>query len=304
MAESVIASRTPPVVASGVDASAQHRRRRDPRPHPRAGADRDRGALGQAHLGALRPDRRDLDGRHPRLRPLRPRPAARGAARRALRGRGPEYLRPLRVAAHPQRRGPPRREVRRRRARPCARALPVRQAACRDKARSAHSGLQHGRSRPLLLQEPQGPRGGRGLRALAGGPGDLGGPDLLRAVPAERRGAGRRRGVRHQPGDVRRRRGHALPADGGPGAALARHRPADPQAELRRGQELGPGRVGQADPRRGLRRRFGRGRLPAPARPRRGALLAASGRADAGAATKWTTPTSRTWPTCALRASS
>ena len=130
----------------------------------------------------------------------------------------------------------------------------VRQAAGRDQAGPDRARLQHGRSRPLLLQEPQGARGGRGLHARRGGARHLGGADLLRAVRAGGPGARRRRRVRGQPGDVRRRRGAALPAGRGDRPAVARHRPAYAQAQLRRGPRLGSRGVGQADPRRGLRR--------------------------------------------------
>ena len=132
---------------------------------------------------------------------------------------------------------------------------------------------------PLLLQEPQGAREGRGLRALRRRTRDLGRADLLRGVAAAGQGAGRRRRVRQQPGDVRARGGGALPPGGRDRAALARHRPAHPTARLRGDRRLGAAQVGTPDPRRGLRRGVGRRQLPARAHARPRALLAAPGRA-------------------------
>ena len=72
------------------------------------------------------------------------------------------------------------------------------------------------------------------------------GADLLRAGAARRPAADRRRRVRRQPRDVRGRRGDALLAGRRDRPRLARHRPADPPVPLRRGQGLGPDRVGPA----------------------------------------------------------
>ena len=173
-----------------------------------------------------------------------PLPAVRGGE--AVRGRGPRHLQPLALPAHPERRRPARREVRRRRARARARAVPRREAAVPDEARHHRPVLRHGRARPVLLQD-HGREGvaGRRLPAVRGGPRHLRGAHLLRAGRLGRARARGRRRVRRQPGDVRPRRGAEHGLAEGRGARLARHRRADAQAELRRDQGLGPRATGR-----------------------------------------------------------
>ena len=92
-----------------------------------------------------------------------------------------------------------------------------------------------------------------------------GGAELLRAGARRRHDAGRRRRVRHQPGDVRVRRDRRRPR----GPRLARHRRANAPAAVRAGQGLGQARVGATGARRRLRRHRRRRRLPARIAARR-----------------------------------
>ena len=135
------------------NARVEHRRRRNPRSDPGDRPHRGRAADRPPGVRAVRPDRRNVDRRHPRLRAVRARSAARVRGREALRGRGPGHLQPLALPAHPERRRPARREVRRRRARPRARAVPRAQAAVPDEAGPHRAVLRHERARPVLLQD-------------------------------------------------------------------------------------------------------------------------------------------------------
>ena len=252
-------------------------------PGPRP--DRARAARGASRFRALRPHRRHLHGRHPRLRSVRARPPAGRGAGRPVRGRGPEDLRSLRLPAHPQRRGTDRREA----TTPDALDRALERFLADKRLAEARPDLIV----PAYDMTEPGPYFFKTRKAREN-PGQedfplsvvaratAAAPTYFEPLDGQRGRAGGRGRVRGQPGDERVRRGAALPAHRRGAPAVARHRPAHAQAQLRPDRGLGPGRVGAADPRRGLRRDVRCRRLPARACPGGRPLLAPSDRARPG----------------------
>ena len=204
---------------------------------------------------ALRPHRRDLDGRHPRLRPRAPDPLPAEQLVGLDQDEGPNIFD---------------RSVWQR-IRSAEGLLDEKyDAAALDRALERFlSDKRLAETKPDLLipaynMGDPGPYFFKSRKAREEGE-DYALSQVARATSAAptyfepfqpgRPGAGRRRGVRRPIRRCAPSPRSCASSRRGPAPALARHRPADPQAELRRGQELGPGRVGQADPRRRLRRR-------------------------------------------------
>jgi hypothetical protein len=291
------------------------RRRRHPRDHPRAAARRARAAGGQARCRALRPDRRHLDRRHPRLRADHPRRrgppalACRGAGG-ALRAGGPAHLRPLAAQADHLPRGHHRRAL----SEPAAARPPAPLLRRRPPAQRAHA-----RARPRVRDRAPHPvvlplRAGAGRSRLRLPDGrrrlcHLGRADVLRAGQAARAGRAerllridRRRRVRGQPGHVRVGRGAGARPRPGHRGGLARDGIARAPHRLRRREGLGPDPMGPARARRGLRRLVGRRRLPArPSAGPRPAVPLPRLRSRARPTT-WTTRVPTTCAHCASRA--
>ena len=225
---------------------------------------------GRRDRRAVRPHRRDLDRRHPRLRAHRPRRAPGARARRAVPHGGAADLPPLAVAAGRERRRPDRREARRHRPARGAGGLPRDGTAQRRHHAGARDGLRPRGARALLLQELAPATATRRWST-----------SHARRPPPRRTSS--RSGVDRparsvdggvfadEPGDVRLRRGGAARARGRGArrraARLARDGPAHPRRSTSpRPRGWGLRRVGAPAHRRGLRRRRRHRRLPARAR--------------------------------------
>ena len=240
---------------------------------------------GRRVVRAVRPDRRHLDRRHPGLRAVRPDPLPGRAARGALRGGGPEDLRPLALASAS---AAPRGCSTRSTTRPTLDRALERFLADKRLAETRPDlivpAYNMGEPGPYFFKSRKAREEGEDFPLADGGARHLGGADLLRAVPAERR---RRSSTAACSRPTRRcarsRRCCASSPAAEVAPAVARHRPAHAQAQLRGGRGLGPAGVGPADPRRGLRRGLRRCATTSSATRWTRPLLAAPGRARAGA---------------------